>query len=72
MRPGLQLLKAIHSPSNPPAAWDLGVDAMLSIGVARAPEGQLEQWLGLLHQSPSPCLCVDVPSGLHADTGSGR
>ena len=54
----------------PPAAWDLGIDAVLGIGVTRAPEGELGHWLGLLHHSPSPCLCVDVPSGLDADTGS--
>ena len=53
----------------PPQTWDLGIDALLGIGVTHAPEGQLAQWLGLLQQSPSPCLCVDVPSGLDADTG---
>lgn len=53
----------------PPEAWDLGIDALLGIGVARAPEGALAQWLGLLHRSASPCLCIDVPSGLDADTG---
>jgi hydroxyethylthiazole kinase-like uncharacterized protein yjeF len=55
--------------ANPPPAWDLGIDALLGIGVTRAPSGQLADWLGLLHRSAAPCLCVDVPSGLDADTG---
>ncbi len=53
----------------PPRAWDLGIDALLGIGVTRAPKGQLAQWLDRLQQSPAPCLCVDLPSGLDADTG---
>jgi hydroxyethylthiazole kinase-like uncharacterized protein yjeF len=53
----------------PPQNWDLGIDALLGIGVMRTPAGQLADWLNLLHRSPSPCLCVDVPSGLDADTG---
>jgi len=55
--------------ASPPTAWDLGIDALLGIGVTRAPSGQLAGWLGLLHRSAAPCLCVDVPSGLDADTG---
>ena len=55
----------------PPAHWDLGVDALLGIGITRAPEGLLAQWLRLLLQSRSPCLSVDLPSGLDADTGHG-
>jgi hydroxyethylthiazole kinase-like uncharacterized protein yjeF len=53
----------------PPPTWDLGIDALLGIGVTRAPQGKLAQWLTLLQRSPSPCLCIDVPSGLDADTG---
>ena len=53
----------------PPQMWDLGIDALLGIGATRAPEGQLAKWLGLLQRSQSPCLCIDVPSGLNADTG---
>jgi hydroxyethylthiazole kinase-like uncharacterized protein yjeF len=53
----------------PPEKWDLGIDALLGIGVTRAPEGQLAEWIDLLQRSPAPCLCVDLPSGLDADTG---
>lgn len=46
----------------------MGIDALLGIGVARAPESQLAQWLGLLQRSPSPCLCISMAGGLDADT----
>lgn len=55
----------------PPDHWDLGVDALLGIGVTRAPEGLLADWLRQLVQSTSPCLSVDLPTGLDADTGHG-
>lgn len=58
--------------ADPPEQWDLGIDALLGIGATRAPDGQLADWLGLLQQSAAPCLCVDVPSGLDADTGHAR
>lgn len=53
----------------PPQKWDLGIDALLGIGVTRAPEGQLAKWIDLLQRSPAPCLCIDLPSGLDDDTG---
>ena len=56
----------------PPPTWNLGIDALLGIGVTRAPEDPLALWLDQLQRSPSPCLCVDVPSGLDADTGCGQ
>lgn len=55
--------------AQPPEGWDLGIDALLGIGVTRAPAGQLADWLRLLHQSAAPCLNVDLPSGLDADSG---
>ncbi|MEP6791649.1 MAG: NAD(P)H-hydrate dehydratase, partial [Ramlibacter sp.] len=54
----------------PPAQWDFGIDAMLAIGVSRAPEGRMAQWIAALNAGP-PVLAVDVPSGLNADTGQG-
>lgn len=53
----------------PPADFDLAIDALLGIGPQRAFEGRLAQWLGLLRESAQPVLCVDLPSGLDADTG---
>ncbi len=53
----------------PPTEWDLGIDALLGIGAARAPEGALGDWLRRLYAGPAPVLAVDVPTGLDADTG---
>lgn len=55
---------------HPPDHWDLSIDALLGIGVTRPPDGVMGDWLSRLHQSDAPCLCVDVPSGLEADTGA--
>lgn len=57
---------------------DLCIDALLGIGVAtqrrtgdaaRLGDPRLEALLQALHRSPAPVLCVDLPSGLEADTG---
>lgn len=50
-------------------AHDLCVDALLGIGAARAPQGRMAMLLSRLAEAPGPVLAVDVPSGLHADTG---
>jgi ADP-dependent NAD(P)H-hydrate dehydratase / NAD(P)H-hydrate epimerase len=52
-----------------PAAWDVAIDALLGIGAGRAPQGDMLEWLQAMRSSPAPVLCVDVPSGLQADTG---
>lgn len=54
----------------PPAHFDLAIDALLGIGPQRPFEGSPAQWLGLLRASTQPVLCVDLPSGLDADTGT--
>lgn len=57
---------------------DLCVDALLGIGLAaapraarppRPPDERLTHWLAHMHASAAPTLCVDLPSGLLADTG---
>ena len=53
---------------------DLCVDALLGIGLtaqarARAPDARLIAWLAQMQASTAPTLCVDLPSGLVADTG---
>ena len=53
-----------------PAAWDLAVDALLGIGVTRAPGGRLAGYVSALNVGTGPVLAVDVPSGLNADTGT--
>ena len=54
---------------HPPQEFDLAIDALLGIGTQRAPEGLLAQWLSALQTTTSPVLCVDIPTGLNADTG---
>ena len=60
----------------PPAHFDLAIDALLGLGAdlqsQRPTTGQMTRWLDQMHRSGSPVLCVDLPSGLNADTGSGR
>lgn len=50
-------------------AQDLCVDALLGLGQSRAPSGRMAEWLAALHASPATLLAVDLPTGLHADTG---
>lgn len=59
---------------DPPAptalgAQDLAIDALLGLGASRAPEGAVEQAIHALNALPCPVLAVDLPSGLHPDTG---
>ena len=53
----------------PPATFDLAIDALLGIGAQRPPAGALAEQLALMHNPGAPVLCVDLPSGLSADTG---
>lgn len=53
----------------PPVACDLVIDALLGIGPLRPPTGRLAEHLARLQNSTAPVLCVDVPSGLDADSG---
>ena len=60
--------------AEPPQAFDLSIDALLGIGAtldpARAGTALMQHWLDLMAASPAPCLALDVPSGLNADTGA--
>jgi len=47
----------------------LAIDALLGIGASRAPQGAVEAAIRQLNALPCPVLAIDVPSGLHADTG---
>ena len=62
----------VHFADQPPEALgprDLCSDALLGIGATRAPTGRMADWLARLRRGPAPLLCVDLPSGLDADTG---
>lgn len=70
-RQALQAARAAGVPfgDGPPARFDLAIDALFGIGPQRALEGPLAPWLDLLRSCVQTVLCVDVPSGLDADTG---
>jgi hydroxyethylthiazole kinase-like uncharacterized protein yjeF len=53
-----------------PRDFDCAIDALLGIGATRSPEGRLLQHIEALNAGPAPVLAVDVPSALHADTGT--
>lgn len=53
-----------------PAQFDMVIDALLGIGTQRAPEGLIAEWLQIIQTSSAPVLCVDVPTGLQANTGA--
>ncbi len=62
--------------TEPPAACDLAIDALLGIGVRAAntaepsdQQRQIARWITHLQQCAPTLLCVDIPSGMNADTG---
>jgi hydroxyethylthiazole kinase-like uncharacterized protein yjeF len=56
--------------SDPPPSFDLAIDALLGIGVTRPLQGTLASVTRMLRTTSAPVLCVDLPSGLQADTGA--
>lgn len=46
------------------------VDALYGTGLTRAPTGLAEQMLAAANAANRPIVAVDIPSGLHADTGA--
>ncbi|MDO5623290.1 MAG: NAD(P)H-hydrate dehydratase [Pseudomonadota bacterium] len=60
---------AFGSAPPPLGAQDLCIDALLGIGSTRAPAGRMADWLAHMAASAAPCLAVDMPTGLNADTG---
>jgi len=53
----------------PPPRADLIVDALLGTGLERPVEGLWAQAIEAVNAQRAPVLAVDIPSGLHADTG---
>jgi hydroxyethylthiazole kinase-like uncharacterized protein yjeF len=52
------------------APADLVIDALLGLGSARAPAGDVARAITAVRASSAPVLSVDLPSGLHPDTGA--
>lgn len=51
------------------AEADLALDALLGTGSAGKPAGAIHHMIQELNRSGKPVLAVDIPSGLHPDTG---
>lgn len=62
---GVQVTQALQ----PPEDCSLIVDALLGLGSSRPPQGALADVIGAINRHGAPVLAVDLPSGLHADTG---
>ena len=55
----------------PPDDFDCCIDALLGIGSQlREPTGRMADWIAQMNAGQTPVLAVDLPSGLHADTGA--
>lgn len=52
-----------------PEQFDVVVDALFGVGLNRMLEGYPVTWVQRVNASRTPVLSIDVPSGLHADTG---
>jgi len=60
----------IRVPPDEVDAGDLYIDAVLGLGSSsRQTTGWIRNLLDAVHRAPCPVLCVDLPSGLSADTG---
>ena len=49
--------------------WGLVVDGIFGIGLERDVSGRHAEWINIINRLGAPVLALDVPSGLHSDTG---
>lgn len=67
---GVCVVSADEFMENPQKQYDVIVDALFGIGLARPIEGKFRELLEILSQKKeSRVVAVDIPSGIHADTG---
>lgn len=52
-----------------PADAELIIDALFGTGLERPVGGAWAEAIAATNVHPAPCLAIDLPSGLHADTG---
>jgi hydroxyethylthiazole kinase-like uncharacterized protein yjeF len=52
-----------------PQRWGLVVDGLFGIGLEREVGGRYADWINAINASGSPVLAIDMPSGLHSDSG---
>jgi len=56
----------------PWSGFDLIIDALFGIGLARPVEGEAAALIEAINASGAPVLALDIPSGLASDTGVAR
>jgi hydroxyethylthiazole kinase-like uncharacterized protein yjeF len=66
---GVRIASGGQRPGPALGPHDLAIDALLGIGVRRAPEGAIAQAIADLNRLPCPVLAADLPSGLSPETG---
>ncbi len=64
---GVRIERSARAPAPAP---ELVIDALLGLGISRAPEGPIAAAIASINASAARVLAVDLPSGLHADTGA--
>lgn len=60
---------ATELPERALAGFGLIVDGLFGIGLERELSGRYADWVRRANQSAVPVLALDIPSGLHADSG---
>ncbi len=53
----------------PQKSWSLAIDGLFGIGLARELAGEHAALVDYINRQRCPVLALDIPSGLHADTG---
>jgi len=69
LQAGLEVLALQPGEAEASPACDLVIDALLGIGASRAPAGAMARAIGAVNAARAPVLAIDLPSGLHPDTG---
>ncbi len=69
-----QFLKVVGVPIKQPDAdslteFDVVIDALLGTGLDREVSGEWRAAIDAINRSGAPVLALDIPSGLHSDTG---
>jgi len=61
--------EVLTAPPASAASLALVVDGLFGIGLQRSLDGTYAQWVDYMNAQAAPVLALDVPSGLHSDSG---
>lgn len=56
-------------PIFPAGEYDIIIDAIFGVGLSRKAEGRYAEWIENINRSGAYVVSVDIPSGIHADSG---